>query len=75
MALLSPGCDRPRSGPPAYRTPRVFQDKRRLNLYRKMGKQDYDHPELYHLTINMERVTMDEAVRLIIDLATKEQPE
>ena len=51
------------------------EDKRRLNLYRKMGKQDYDHPELYHLTINMERVTMDEAVRLIIDLATKEQPE
>ena len=43
------------------------EDRRRISLYRKIGKQDYDQPELYHLVINMARVQMDEALRLIIN--------
>lgn len=48
------------------------EDKRRLNLYRKIGKQDYDQPELYHLVINMARVDLNEAVSLINNLVSKE---
>jgi cytidylate kinase len=44
------------------------EDRRRINLYRKIGKQDYDQPELYHLVINMAKVSMDEAIQLIIDM-------
>lgn len=48
------------------------EDRRRINLYRKIGKQDYDHPELYHLVINMAKVSMDEALRLIVGMVTQE---
>ncbi len=44
------------------------EDRRRINLYRKIGKQDYDQPELYHLVINMARVDLEEAADLIIRL-------
>lgn len=45
------------------------QTKRRLNLYRYFDRTDYDHPSLYHLTFNMNRVTMDEAVQTVCHLA------
>ena len=44
------------------------EEKRRTNLYRKIGKQDYDQPELYHLVINMARVDLDDAIRMILEL-------
>jgi cytidylate kinase len=44
------------------------EDRRRSNLYRKLGKQDFDRPELYHLVINMERIQLDQAVLLILRL-------
>lgn len=44
------------------------EDRRRANLYRKLGKQDYDHPELYHLVINMARVSLDDAVQQVLQL-------
>lgn len=46
------------------------EERRRTNLYRKIGKQDYDQPELYHLVINMARIDLDEAADLIIRLVT-----
>lgn len=46
------------------------EDKRRVNFYRKLGKQDYDQSELYHLVVNMAKVTMDEAQQLIIRMAS-----
>ena len=46
------------------------EEKRRLNLYRKIGKQDYEQPELYHLVINMARVDLDEAAQMIIRMVT-----
>jgi cytidylate kinase len=47
------------------------EEKRRMNLYRKIGKQDYDQPELYHLVINMARVDLDEAVQMILQLVQR----
>ena len=44
------------------------EEKRRTNLYRKIGKQDFDQPELYHLVINMARVDLDDAVAMILQL-------
>ena len=44
------------------------EDKRRFNLYRKLGKTDYDHPDLYHLVLNMGRVSLDKASELICNL-------
>ena len=46
------------------------EDKRRMNLYRKLGKSDYDNPDLYHLVLNMGRVNRDKALELIDDLVT-----
>jgi len=46
------------------------EDKRRMNLYRKLGKSDYDNPDLYHLVLNMGRVNRDKALELISDLVT-----
>lgn len=47
------------------------EEKRRMNLYRKIGKQDYDQPELYHMVINMARVDLDEAVQMILQLVQR----
>ena len=42
------------------------EERRRTNLYKKIGKQDYDHPELYHMVINMAKVELEDAVTTII---------
>lgn len=44
------------------------EDKRRVNLYRKFGKEDYDHPDLYHLVLNMSKLDLDKALTLICRL-------
>ncbi len=48
------------------------EEKRRANLYKKIGKQDYDHPELYHMVLNMAKTDLDEAVSTIIRSATRQ---
>lgn len=45
-------------------------DRRRANLYRKLGKQDYDSPTLYHLVLNMAKLDMSSAVDLVHHLVT-----
>ncbi len=35
------------------------QDKRRLNMYRKIGKEDYDKAKLYHVVFNMSKMDMN----------------
>jgi len=40
-------------------------EKRRINLYRIFGKQDYDRPGLYHMVLNMSRMDMDKALELV----------
>lgn len=46
--------------------------KRRANLYKKFGKKDYDQPELYHIVLNMSKLSMEQAsdfvFRMIADL-------
>ena len=45
-----------------------LEDKRRINLYRKFGREDYDSPVHYHLVINMNKVKLDRACELICKL-------
>lgn len=49
------------------------EEKRRTNLYRKIGKQDYDQPELYHLVLNMAKFQLDQAVETIVRLAREHE--
>ena len=44
------------------------EDKRRMNLYRKLGKSDYDDSSLYHLVLNMGRISLEQASKLICNL-------
>ena len=44
------------------------EDKRRINLYRKLQKTDYDDPNLYHLVLNMGKVSLDQALQLVCKL-------
>ncbi len=46
------------------------EDRRRANLYRKLGKQDYDSPTLYHLVLNMAKLNMTAALDLVCHLVT-----
>jgi cytidylate kinase len=46
------------------------EEKRRTNLYKKIGKQDYDNAELYHMVINMAKVDLEDAVKTIINAVT-----
>jgi len=40
-------------------------DRRRLNLYGRLGKKDYDNPLLYHLVLNMGRLDLQSALKII----------
>jgi len=47
------------------------EDKRRLNLYRRLGKEDYDNPGLYHLVLNMNRFSLEQASTLVCKMIEK----
>lgn len=44
------------------------EDKRRRALYQKLGKTDYDDPFLYHLVLNMSRISLQEAKKMVCNL-------
>jgi cytidylate kinase len=44
------------------------EDKRRINLYRKLGKTDYDDPSLYHMVMHTGRLSLSDAARCICNL-------
>ena len=44
------------------------EDKRRVNLYRKLGKTDYDDPSLYHMVLHTGRIPLSDAARCITHL-------
>jgi len=44
------------------------EDKRRKNLYQKLGKTDYDNPFLYNLVLNMSKVRLEQALQLVCKL-------
>jgi len=41
------------------------EDKRRKALFQKLGKSDYDDPFLYHLVLNMSRISLEEARKIV----------
>ena len=43
-------------------------EKRRINLYRHLGKEDYNQAQLYHLTMNMSRLSLEEALKQVVTL-------
>jgi len=45
-----------------------MDDMRRANLYRKLGKTDYDNHNLYHLVLNMSKLDMGKACELVCEL-------
>ena len=47
-----------------------FDDKRRVNLYRKFGREDYDHPMPYHLVINTSEISREKAADLVCSLVS-----
>jgi cytidylate kinase len=47
------------------------EDKRRSHLYQKLGKTDYDNPALYHLVLNMGRLEMQAAVKLVCEMVNR----
>lgn len=46
----------------------INEDKRRLNLYSKIHKKDYDNPGLYHLVLNMNRLDLNMAENLVCQM-------
>ena len=48
------------------------EDKRRKALYQKLGKTDYDYPFLYHLVLNMSKVSLQEAKKMVCNLVQSE---
>ncbi len=44
------------------------EDKRRQNFYRLLGKADYDQPDIYHLVMNMSKLSLEKACELLIIL-------
>jgi cytidylate kinase len=44
------------------------EDKRRKNLYQKLGKTDYDNHFLYHLVLNMSKVSLEQTLELVCKL-------
>jgi cytidylate kinase len=44
------------------------EDRRRINLYRKFGREDYDSPSHYHLVLNTRQVSLDTAADMVCKL-------
>ena len=37
----------------------VSEDRRRVSLYKRLGKSDYEDPQLYHMVLNMGRLDLE----------------
>ncbi|MBR9987500.1 MAG: cytidylate kinase-like family protein [Desulfosarcina sp.] len=46
----------------------VNEDRRRLSLYKRLGKSDYENPQLYHLVLNMGRLDLETARDMVCKL-------
>ena len=46
------------------------REKRRVNLYRKFGREDYNDPHLYHFVLNMSKLSMDKASDIVCRFMT-----
>ena len=43
-------------------------EKKRIALYNKMRKEDYNSPNLYHLTLNMSKLSIEKALKMVTEL-------
>jgi len=48
-----------------------YEDRRRVSLFKKIGKVDYDQPNLYNLVLNMGRIDLKTATKLVCDMVSK----
>ena len=48
----------------------TLDDKRRANLYRKLGKTDFDQLDLYHLVLNMSKLDFENAAEFVCALVS-----
>lgn len=48
-----------------------LDDQRRINLYHKFHKTDFDQPEHYHLVINTSRLSLDRACGMVVKLVNR----
>jgi cytidylate kinase len=46
----------------------VNEDRRRVSLYKRLGKSDYENPQLYHLVLNMGRLNLETARDMVCKL-------
>jgi len=51
----------------------VNEDRRRLALYKRLGKSDYENPQLYHLVLNMGRLDLATARDMVCKLVKRRQ--
>ncbi len=45
-------------------------DKRRANFYKKLGKKNFDDPKLYHLVLNLSKISLEQAEDVVCQLAS-----
>jgi cytidylate kinase len=48
-----------------------YEDRRRASLFKKIGKIDYDKPSLYHMVLNMGRVSLEAALNVVCEMIVK----
>ena len=46
----------------------VNEDRRRVSLYKRLGKSDYESPQLYHMVLNMGRLDLETARDMVCNL-------
>lgn len=49
------------------------EDHRRINLYKRLGKSDFESPHLYHLVLNMGKTDLETAKSMICEMVNKKE--
>jgi cytidylate kinase len=49
----------------------VNEDRRRVSLYKRLGKSDYENPQLYHMVLNMGRLDLETASDMVCKLVER----
>ncbi len=49
----------------------VNEDRRRISLYKRLGKSDYESPQLYHMVLNMGRLDLETARDMVCNLVMR----
>ncbi|BBO70601.1 cytidylate kinase [Desulfosarcina alkanivorans] len=47
------------------------EDRRRVNLFKRLGKSDFENPHLYHMVLNMGRLDLEAARDMVCKLVEK----